>query len=90
MILFEIDNRLFSIQETLKKKLLIENMENIWVVEILQLELGLQLLIKNQITEIIPLVDTVVVEKLDALINLLDIHIQKLCSQATKKTSNKN
>jgi len=65
-------------------------MENIWVVEILQLELGLQLLIKNQITEIIPLVDTVVVEKLDALINLLDIHIQKLCFQATRKTSNKN
>lgn len=90
MILFEIDNRLFSIQETLKKKLLIENMENIWVVEILQLELGLQLLIKNQITEIIPLVDTVVVEKLDALINLLDIHIQKLCFQATRRTSNKN
>ena len=82
---------MFSIQKTVRKKLLIENMENIWVEEILQLELGLQLLNKNhQIIEIIPLVDTVAVEKLDALINLLDILTQKLCFRATRKTSNKN
>lgn len=81
---------MYSIQGTPKKKLLIENMENIWVEVILQLELGPQLLIKNQIIEIIPLVDTVVVEKLDALINLLDILTLKLCFQATRKTSNKN
>lgn len=81
---------MYSIQGTPKKKLLIENTENIWVEVILQLELGPQLLIKNQIIEIIPLVDTVVVEKLDALINLLDILTLKLCFQATRKTSNKN
>lgn len=81
---------MYSIQGTPKKKLLIENMENIWVEVILQLELGPQLLIKNQIIEIIPLVDIVVVEKLDALINLLDILTLKLCFQATRKTSNKN
>lgn len=87
---FLLDNHLFLTQEKRKRKLWIENMENIWVVAILQLELELQLHTKKQIIEIIPLVDTVEVEKHVALINLLDIHTLKLCFQATKKTFNKS
>jgi len=84
------NNPLFLTQERLKKKLLIVNMENIWAEAILQLELELQLLIKKQIIEIIPSVDIAEAEKLVALINLSDIHIQKHCCRDIKKTSNKS
>tara|TARA_B110000285_G_scaffold222607_1_gene277008 strand:- start:731 stop:958 length:228 start_codon:yes stop_codon:yes gene_type:complete len=65
-----IDNRLFLTQKTLKKKLLIASMENIWAEAMFQQELELQLLIKNQIIEIILLEGTVAEEKHVAPINL--------------------
>ena len=46
-----LDNRLFLTQKTLKKKSLIVSMESIWAEAMFQLELELQLLIKNQIIE---------------------------------------